>query len=141
VTAWWHGDLAPWNAARDRRGQLWVWDWENAERDAVAGLDALHWTFSAQRLRADDLDRLSLGSALAEAEPYLIALGLGPSEQTVVAAHYAVTTVERACTLAWHAGSWVESLISEDGLRHLLVQARAMLERRPGTGSIAITTT
>src|SRR4051794_8118560 len=32
----WHGDFAPWNRARDRSGQLWVWDWESSEPDAVA---------------------------------------------------------------------------------------------------------
>lgn len=130
VTSWWHGDLAPWNAARDGSGQLWVWDWENAERDAVAGLDALHWTFSTQRLQACDLSRLSLGAALADAEPHLVALGLAAADRAMVAAHYAVTTVERACTLAHHAGSWAESLIAEDGLRHLLDEALVMSHSR-----------
>ena len=49
VTSRWHGDLTWWNRARDDAGQLWVWDWESSEEDAVAGLDALHWAFSARR--------------------------------------------------------------------------------------------
>ncbi|MFT4081944.1 MAG: hypothetical protein QM638_05115 [Nocardioides sp.] len=140
ITSWWHGDLAPWNTARDGSGQLWVWDWENAERDAVAGLDALHWTFSSLRLTATDLERLSLTEALARAAMYLTACGLDPTDQAMVAAHYGVVTVERACTLACHAGTWAESLISPAGLARLLDQVEALLGWPHDHGSIPITT-
>lgn len=140
VTSWWHGDFAPWNAARDGSGQLWVWDWENAERDAVGGLDALHWTFSSQRLRARDLSMLSLADALTRAEHYLVALGLDPLDRRVVAAHYAVVVVERACTLAQHAGTWAESLIGPPGLSNLLDQAKALLDRSHDAGPTTLRT-
>jgi len=38
----WHGDFAPWNAARGT-GALEVWDWERFESDVPVGLDAAHW--------------------------------------------------------------------------------------------------
>jgi hypothetical protein len=129
VTARWHGDLAPWNCARDGTGQLWAWDWENAERDATAGLDAMHWTFSVQRLHATDVNRMSLTASLAAAEPYLTALGLAPHDRPRVAALYAIVVVERACSLARHAGVWSDAFIAPDGLHRLLDQAEAELDR------------
>lgn len=123
VTARWHGDLAPWNRARDASGQLWIWDWENAEPDAVAGLDAVHWAFSTQRLTARDVDRMSLDDALYDADHHLAAIGLGAPDRAMVAAAYAVTTVERACTIARHSGTWATAFISPDGLAQLLRQA------------------
>ncbi|MBZ5739741.1 hypothetical protein [Nocardioides mangrovi] len=128
VTDRWHGDLAPWNRARDAEGRLWIWDWENAEPDAVAGLDALHWAFSTQRLAARDVDRMSLPDALAAANHHLAAIGLGEADRAVVAAAYAVTTVERACTIARHSGTWETAFISPDGLAHLLRQAASRQE-------------
>ncbi|MHB8245845.1 MAG: hypothetical protein ACYDGN_10925 [Acidimicrobiales bacterium] len=41
-----HGDLAPWNVA-GREGVLLIWDWERFELAAPAGVDALHYFFSA----------------------------------------------------------------------------------------------
>lgn len=127
VTTRWHGDLAPWNRARDASGRLWVWDWENAEPDAVAGLDAAHWAFSTQRLRATDVDRMSLASCLAGADHHLAAVGLGEPDRRMVVALYAVTVVERACTIAAHSDTWEAAFITPEGLLHLLSQADRIL--------------
>lgn len=39
----WHGDLGPWNMAWEGQTAL-VWDWERAEPDVPAALDAVHFT-------------------------------------------------------------------------------------------------
>ncbi|GAB2875405.1 hypothetical protein [Nocardioides pacificus] len=126
VTTRWHGDLSPWNRARGAEGQLWIWDWENAEPDAVAGLDAVHWAFSVQRLGTRDVNRMSLHDALADADHHLTAIGLDVPDRAVVAAAYAVTMVERACTIARHSGSWETAFIGPAGLLHLLRQAERL---------------
>ncbi len=39
----WHGDLTPWNLARNG-GACWtIWDWERFETGVPAGLDRYHW--------------------------------------------------------------------------------------------------
>jgi hypothetical protein len=126
VTARWHGDLAPWNRARDTEGRLWIWDWESSEPDAAAGLDALHWAFSTRRLAARDVDRMSLVDTLADADHHLAAIGVAAPDRAVVAATYAVTVVERACTIARSSGTWDTALISPAGLSHLLRQAERL---------------
>jgi hypothetical protein len=39
----WHGDLAPWNMSRTRRG-LTIWDWERSRSGVPVGLDLVHFT-------------------------------------------------------------------------------------------------
>lgn len=123
----WHGDLTVWNRARDRRGQLWVWDWENSEPDVVAGLDALHWAFSARRSPSAQLLELDLAGCLQEAVPHLTAAGLSAGQSRVVAAVYALVVVERACGLAAHQGDWSRVWISLDDLHALIDQAEQLL--------------
>ena len=126
VTERWHGDLTLWNRARDRSGQLWVWDWENSEQDALAGLDALHWAFSARRSPSARLQELDLGACLAEAGPHLTAAGVARDQWPAVAAAYALVVVERACGLAVHHGEWGQVWISPEDLTTLIAQAEAL---------------
>ena len=126
VTARWHGDLTPWNRARDSSGQLWVWDWENSEEDAVAGLDALHWAFSSRRSPSARLQELDLGACLAESGPHLTAAGVARDQWSAVAAVYALVVVERACGLAVHHGDWAQVWISSEDLTRLIAQAEAL---------------
>jgi hypothetical protein len=126
----WHGDLTVWNRARDRDGQLWVWDWENSEEDALAGLDALHWAFSSRRSPSAQLLAVDLPACLSDARRHLTAAGLSVRQARVVAAAYALVVVERACGLAAHAGDWSRVWISCDDLVTLVEQAELLLGDR-----------
>jgi hypothetical protein len=127
VSERWHGDLTVWNRARDRSGQLWVWDWENSEEDTIVGLDALHWTFSARRSPSAQLLELDLPACLGEAAPHLTAAGLSHAQAPVVAAVYALVVVERACGLAAHHRDWTQVWISPEDLGALIAQAEALV--------------
>ncbi|HSV40647.1 MAG TPA: hypothetical protein VLI04_17930 [Nocardioidaceae bacterium] len=127
VTTLWHGDLSSWNAARDGSGTLWVWDWETAEEDVVAGLDPFHWTFSNHRLAHRDLAQVDLAACLAEVSPHLAAAGVPRSAWGLVAACYVLTVVERACALAVHSGSWEHLWINTDALLALVRQAEGLV--------------
>lgn len=127
VSERWHGDLTVWNRARDASGQLWVWDWENSEEDVVAGLDAMHWAFSARRSPSARLLELDLPGCLEEARPHLVAAGLSHDQSALVAAVYALVVVERACGLAAHHGDWTQVWISPTDLTTLLTQAEALV--------------
>lgn len=126
VQARWHGDLTPWNCARDASGQLWAWDWESCELDVVAGLDAVHWEFSVQR-EAGSVDRISLGRCVERARHHLVAAGHGRTTHGVVAALYALTVVERAATLAAREGGWDRLWITPAQVQALLDEGRALL--------------
>jgi len=135
VTERWHGDLTPWNRARERDGQLWVWDWENCEDDAVAGLDPLHWAFSSRRLSHAHLAPDALAGCLADASRHLAAAGVRREAWPVIAGIYALVVVERACALAAHHRSWHSVWIAPDAVLALLGQAQRLLGRgatRPG---------
>lgn len=102
----WHGDLVPWNAARQRNGTLWLWDWEMSEPDAALGLDALHW-----RLNTGDHDLPALLpghliTAVTEGSAQLRALGLGRSQMQTVGALYALTLAERSMQFARQHDGW-----------------------------------
>lgn len=129
VTSLWHGDMTPWNRARDRSGQLWVWDWESSEDDAVAGLDPLQWAFGSRRLATGDARRVRLVDCLQDADGYLTAAGVARRDRPTVAATYALTVVERACGLAAQSGTWDDALIGPEGLVDLLDEATALLRR------------
>lgn len=126
VQARWHGDLTPWNCARDSGGQLWVWDWESSEVDVVAGLDALHWEFSVAR-EAGPVERISLARCLERARHHLTAAGHGRTTHGVVAATYALSVAERALTLAAREGGWERVWISPAQLGGLLDEASPLL--------------
>jgi len=135
VTERWHGDLTWWNRARDGAGQLWVWDWESSEEDAVAGLDALHWAFSARRSASAHLRELDLGACMVESGPHLTAAGVRREQWSDVAAVYALVVVERACGLAVHHGDWGQVWISPEELTTLIAQAETLTRRADDRGA------
>lgn len=126
VAARWHGDFAPWNCARDKRGVLWVWDWESSETDAVAGLDALHWSFSQRRLQVSDLSDICIDRCITDSQEHLAALAITRNMWRAVAQVYVVAVIERACAIAAVQGSWQRSWIRADQLEAL---ARQLIER------------
>lgn len=134
VTERWHGDLTPWNRARQSDGQLWVWDWENCEEDAVAGLDPLHWAFSVRRLTNSHLGPGALSDCLSETSHHLAAAGVRRPAWPVVAGIYALVVVERACALAAHHRSWDSVWIGSGALLALLRQAERLLDEQPAAG-------
>lgn len=126
VQARWHGDLTPWNCAREPGGQLWAWDWESSETDVVAGLDAVHWHFSVLR-ESGRLASLSLAECLVAARPHLHAAGTPTSAHGLVGAVYLLTVVERAATLARREGGWERVWITPQRLAELTAEAAAAL--------------
>ncbi len=124
----WHGDLVPWNTARDSKGRLWCWDWESCEPDAVAGLDAVHWMFSVRRERGEGPMAANLLRAMADAEPFFEAAGVPRDAWPVLAAVYAMVVAERAWTLAVRNGGWTASWISVQELVALLDASQGLLD-------------
>lgn len=118
ITHRWHGDLVPWNTARDADGELWLWDWESSEPDAVAGLDLIHWHLNSRRTRPSLAD--ALDAALPELIPSLQALGYGPGERALTAAVYALVIAERAAGLAEANGGWDRVRINQTQCAALL---------------------
>lgn len=127
ITRRWHGDLVPWNTAREPGGQLWCWDWESAEVDAIAGLDALHWAISVRREAGTGTVAGNLLLALEDSESYLLAAGVARSAYGDLAAVYALVVAERAWTLAVHNGGWPSSWISQDELLDVLAAAQTLM--------------
>ena len=125
VQARWHGDLTPWNCAREPDGQLWAWDWESCESDVVAGLDAVHWEFSVLR-EAGSLDDITLAACLERARRHLTAAGHEPATRSLVAAVYALTVAERAATLAAREGGWERVWITPAQVLRLLAEAERL---------------
>ena len=107
----WHGDLTPWNCARDTDGQLWCWDWESSEADTPAGLDALHWQLAVAR-EAGPVDQVDLDGCVDRAGPLLRAAGVSGRLHRLLGAVLVATMVERAAGLAVSAGSWESSWIT-----------------------------
>ncbi len=126
----WHGDFAPWNRARDSESQLWMWDWENSEEDALAGLDALHWAFSERRPPSGANERVDLPGCLLDARHHLVAAGVPAQGRAVVAATYALTVLERAIDLAVRSRGWDTVWIKPPHLLEMLGQANALLVRQ-----------
>lgn len=120
VSRIWHGDMAPWNMARDRSGLLWCWDWETSEADAVAGLDAWHWAVSVRREARGSFSHSDWLAAGALASPYLEAAAIPRSAWPDVAAIYALVVVERAWNLANVNGGWTSSWLSPENLISVL---------------------
>jgi hypothetical protein len=128
VTDTWHGDLTPWNCGRDGDGRLWIWDWEDADRDALAGLDSLHWCIASARVTGGSTGLIDLDAGLRAATPHLTALGIPPQHRGTVAGAYVLGVLDRACTLARTAGSWDDALVQPAGLLDLLSQAARLAE-------------
>lgn len=127
----WHGDLTPWNSARDGRGHLWCWDWESSEPDALAGMDAIHWHTSVAVEAGGRLDGNCLAHAVTSARPLLVAAGIPRDADAIIASVYAATMAERACALAEGAGGWESGWVLPTDLLDLLATARKIFERSP----------
>ncbi|MGL5810633.1 MAG: hypothetical protein ACRCYQ_11865 [Nocardioides sp.] len=127
TVARWHGDLTPWNCARDGRGHLWCWDWESSEPDALAGMDAVHWHTGVAVESGSRFDGRCLVAALARARPYLVAAGVPRAGSALVAGVYAATMTERACALAVGVGGWEEGWVLPKDLHDLLDAADGLL--------------
>jgi len=138
VTTRWHGDLTPWNVARDGAGTLWCWDWESSEPDAVAGLDALHWYAGVRRERGERLSATTPASVLADAGHLLRAAALPRACDAGVAALWAATIAERALGLALAPAPgdprdpsrperWEDDWVRPEEVAALLTGARRML--------------
>lgn len=123
----WHGDLVPWNTARDTTGVLWCWDWESSERDAVAGLDAVHWMFSVRRENGMGASAESLSASVLDAGKHLHAAGLRTESWADLAAIYTLVITERAWALAQENSSWARSWISPAELMALMRAAQGTL--------------
>ncbi|MFH5824409.1 hypothetical protein [Georgenia sp. AZ-5] len=122
----WHGDFVPWNLAREGADQLWCWDWESSESDAVAGLDAVHWNVSIRRDRSAG-PMAHLPGALAAAQDHLRAAGTPMASWPDVAALYAVALTERVWTYAAGSDGWSDGSITPGQLVELLDGAVANL--------------
>lgn len=106
VANFWHGDFTWWNTGRDLDGQLWLFDWETAQRDTPAGMDTLHWY--AHTVDAENAESLvkRVGSALGHCTPLLRSLGYSEVGIGILAAWYAVTLVANEIQLAESLQSW-----------------------------------
>lgn len=124
----WHGDLTPWNTARDSRGALWCWDWESSEDDAVVGMDLLHWHLSVARESGRGTDASTLTTALDTSALGFLALGLPRRSWPVVVAVYVLTLVERTLTLASQEGGWEGDWLTAPQLAELLQTASGPLQ-------------
>lgn len=123
VVARWHGDLVPWNCARDGAGTLWCWDLETCDDSPAAGLDILHWNFNVQRRRDAKGAVLDFEHAINASRLHLRSLGLDDAAVSLASAVYVLKLVERAWTLARAGSGWDRSWISERELRELVYAA------------------
>lgn len=127
VAARWHGDLVPWNIARDGGGTLWVWDWETAEPDAVIGLDAVHWALHAPRRVTPGL----MASRLAERLPWVrrtvAEMGGDTRVAAVAVAVHTLAMVDRGLALAGAAGGWDRVLVGPEALRSMVGTAMRVI--------------
>lgn len=128
IASQWHGDLVPWNTAREANGQLWCWDWESADADAVAGLDAVHWMFSVLRESGSAPVAGNLRQAVDNASRHLQAAGIRRENFKDLAGVYALVVAERAWTLAKDQSGWESAWISEAELVTLVDSASQWLE-------------
>lgn len=128
IAARWHGDLTAWNCGRDEHGQLWCWDWESTEPDAVAGLDALHWTSTSRTLRGERYGAQLLAAALAQATPLLTAAGHSAESRAAVPAVYAAALVERAVALTLGFGGWDDGWLRRDEAAALVAAAHHLVD-------------
>ncbi|WP_445154379.1 hypothetical protein ACTWLI_13955 [Arthrobacter sp. Hor0625] len=132
----WHGDLVPWNTARDAAGRLWCWDWESCEPDAIAGLDAVHWMFSVRRERGEGPVATNLLRAMTDARSFFEAAGLSRDAWPAVVGVYAMVVAERAWTLAVRNGGWASSWITVPELISLLDAAHGLFGTPDERGSV-----
>lgn len=98
VAAYWHGDFAYWNTGRTATGQMWCWDFENGEDDALLGLDVLHWYASKVR---EQHGSIGLAHWLPQAElEDLRKCGLDASDQRILRKVYGAEIIARTLEMA-----------------------------------------
>ena len=113
----WHGDWVPWNMAR-RRGEMFVWDWENCGSGVPVGFDLAHQAFQtalSTRGRPAAECAAAVDAALATHGP---ALGLAPAAQRFVADAYLVELWLRTHELSADGAGWNPKL--HPALLHIL---------------------
>lgn len=123
----WHGDLVPWNAARDETGNIWIWDWETSEPDAAIGLDIVHWVLNADGVMPNQKIGGLLREGAERATPYLQAVGLTPTQRSIIIATYALTVADHGLTLATANNGWHHNRLSIESIHELLASARDMM--------------
>lgn len=106
IANFWHGDFVWWNAGRDQQGQLWLFDWETAQRDAPAGMDTLHWFSHTVDAENPHSVVARVDAALAHCAPLLRRLGHSRAGVATLAAWYAVTLVANEIRLAESLQGW-----------------------------------
>lgn len=111
IARWSHGDFAFWNVGRTPQGQLWCWDFENVERDALAGLDVLHWHASRRRERSGVEGVGDRAGILSDSLPTLRAFGVASPEKLAILyrtyiAEIVLRTLETAADDGW-SRTWV----------------------------------
>lgn len=134
VAAYDHGDLVPWNAARNRDGAIWVWDWESSQEDTVAGTDVVHWFVHAVHGPAPQDLAAAIADAGHRAAPALRALGMGTVESRLAVAVYVLISAERACSLARQHGGWSRNRVSVDTVLELTRLGRELVSRTASRG-------
>jgi hypothetical protein len=83
----WHGDLVPWNLAR-QGGRLYAWDWEDSAPGTPVGFDALHYFFQVAFVAKQRPLRESADLAQRSASPALAALGIpAPAHRLLALLH------------------------------------------------------
>lgn len=105
TTGGWHGDLAPWNLARNG-GDVWLWDWEHAGDGRPLGLDLLHYRLVVD-LNVHRTDpETALRSLLVEAPDLLRPLGVREHAAHAVTIAYLAERWLRAAELVRHGAPW-----------------------------------
>lgn len=128
VAAYWHGDFVPWNLARDDSRRLWLFDWETAQADVPAGMDALHWFAHSQGPAAPARLPEAIDRAAERAVPALHSLGYSRRLAQVLSVWHAITLVDRASAAAQALGSWERVQLQPPVLRELLQRAAVRLD-------------
>ena len=120
IANFWHGDFVWWNAGRDLRDRLWLFDWETADRDVPAGLDTLHWFTHTKDAENPHSVVERMKDSLDYAGPLLRSLGHSRGSVATLAAWYAVTLVANEIRLAESLESWERVKHSPDTLERVL---------------------
>lgn len=122
-----HGDLVPWNAARDPEGKLWVWDWESSDVDTIAGTDAVHWYVHSRYGPAPPRLAAAVAAAGRRSRRVHQALGLSHCASLVATATYALVLAERAACLALSHQGWSRNRVDEAVVLQLVGLGRDLL--------------
>ncbi len=131
----WHGDLVPWNVARQPDGSLWIWDWETSEQDTAVGMDVLHWHTTLLSHADPGATASGVKQAGQASREVLRALGLGHRQSMIVTALYCATMVERNLRFVVQHGGWQLNRLPRPVIAELLMLGGYLLdaaEQEPG---------